>query len=823
MADPTTDSATATLWGTSKPPSSKLSEASLKKARKRKVYVRADGEWVVFGLVKKDSHPTYLVTEGDGPNTSLHCSCYDEQYGETRKRKGCSHVASVEFFERGELVWQVDGVRCDRDGKLVVDGLSDGRGDSGVDSGDGIEDQEDESQEEVVSPLQPAIDLLQSELHEALDSTSEISSSRPVAGRPPESAAVASAGGREPHHLAPTGTPFDDWARFEGLAPTDPAFGLPPIPEKFSEFRPGQWTAIREAVDHFENGVKVVFLSAPTGSGKTLISDMTARLALMGHDDSRRIFACTTKTLQDQVDEDFLYAKVLKGRANYPTLNGDGITADDCTKARKSLPACSGCPSMDKLSAMDLTIDPDHPDGDPFNGMHCNWCHPTSQCPYQVAKLEAMTAPLAILNTAYFLAETSIPTSAFRGAMFVTIDEADALERSLQSHIEVSISPSVRADCGVKTIPKVTVESDWGRWLKVEMIPALDRKLKTMTGQGQFGFGRDPDLKHQRKEKSYRRLLGRLQEMVEEIGDGWVLTDYKRAENPNQKRLTFKPVRIDRYAHEYLWDRAEKFLLMSASFISPAHEAQSLGLKDGEWAEVIVDSTFPVENRPIFYEPTASVTYKTKDKAYPVIAEKIDEIIADNQGARVLVHTVSYDLGETIYGMSQHRDRILTYRNSHERERVLAQFVETPDAVLFAPSFERGVDLPGELCSVIIVPKVPWPSLGDEQIKARMYSRGGDAWYTIQTIRSMVQMTGRGMRSPTDTCDTYVLDRNFGRILSKNKRMLPKWWSEAVVSRQGHPETRKMYKLRDERRDARNLAWQTRQENKEVVVLPDPF
>ncbi len=103
--------------------------------------------------------------------------------------------------------------------------------------------------------------------------------------------------------------------------------------------------------------------------------------------------------------------------------------------------------------------------------------------------------------------------------------------------------------------------------------------------------------------------------------------------------------------------------------------------------------------------------------------------------------------------------------------------------MIVAPSLDRGVDFKGDDCRVQIIAKVPYPYLGDKQIKARMNLEDGQQWYTVRTIRDLVQMTGRGVRSETDYCTTYILDRGFGRLFDMNKRLIPAWWREAVNQR----------------------------------------
>ena len=92
-----------------------------------------------------------------------------------------------------------------------------------------------------------------------------------------------------------------------------------------------------------------------------------------------------------------------------------------------------------------------------------------------------------------------------------------------------------------------------------------------------------------------------------------------------------------------------------------------------------------------------------------------------------------------------------------------------------------GVDLPGDLCRVQVVMKMPFASLGDKQVARRLYSKDGQLWYSVSTVRTLVQMTGRAMRSSDDWCTTYILDRQFvENVWKKSKRLLPKWWSDAL-------------------------------------------
>jgi hypothetical protein len=50
------------------------------------------------------------------------------------------------------------------------------------------------------------------------------------------------------------------------------------------------------------------------------------------------------------------------------------------------------------------------------------------------------------------------------------------------------------------------------------------------------------------------------------------------------------------------------------------------------------------------------------------------------------------------------------------------------------------------------------------------------------TIRSLVQMSGRGMRHANDWAVTYVLDASFKRFFQRHRLSFPSWWVEAVIT-----------------------------------------
>lgn len=509
----------------------------------------------------------------------------------------------------------------------------------------------------------------------------------------------------------------------------DQHFGsTPPLPEWVKFIRQHQWDAYTEILHHLDGGKKVVFLSAPTGAGKTLLGEMVRRSFR-----EKALYTCTTKSLQDQFERDFDYAKVIKGRSNYRTLNFPNATWI----------ACDLCEATNR-------------------GEFCRYCRNVMSCPYVVAKEAAALASLAVANVAYFLAESNTEHSRFSGRGLVIVDEADSLEEELMRYIEISISPRMQKRLGIKPPEKKTVTESWQAWVVVEALPKIAQALMEVRSS------REP--KDVRLRISLTRLADKLQGLT--FDENWVYTGYESG------YITFKPVRVDARAPEALWSLGRQWLLMSATIISASQMAEDLGLTDDEWALVEVPSTFSAERRPIYVEPIADMTAKNAEVAWPQMATRISEIAASHD-ERILVHTVSYKLAD--YLATRLGPRVVTYRSASERETALETFRASPNGILIAPSFERGIDLPDDECRVVIVAKVPFPYLGDKQINKRLYSRGGRGWYSMQTVRSLVQMTGRAMRHELDECEIYLLDRQFtSNIWKQSRHLLPEWWKDAL-------------------------------------------
>lgn len=524
------------------------------------------------------------------------------------------------------------------------------------------------------------------------------------------------------------------------IAFDDPEFtrGHAPWPAWVRGFRDTQARAIELVLDAYSRGVDVVMLDAPTGTGKTLLAEGVRRAGNF----KSALYVCNTIGLQEQFIRDFPYARLIKGRSNYlprqVPFSAPSATCADCL------------------------------------GPKCDWCvveldkneKPIRECPYSIARAEAIAAPLTVTNTAYFIREAN-HVGGLAGRDLVIADESDTLEGILTGYIEFRVSPRWLGRLKLDVPKRGSHGATVVRWVGDVLVPTLQAWTATE--------GNDVERGRQEREKA--TLLQDCKRFLATPIEAWVRDN-------DAGPLVYRPITCSQWGQETLWKHGAKWLCMSGSIISTREQVRSLGAMGLQVETVEVPMTFPVENRPIYAAGVADMSLKKQAEDMPKMIRALGNVCDRHPGDRILVHCVSYKLADELHRKTQlaRPDRpMFTYSNTAGRDDAFNRYAATEGAVLFAASMDRGFDFAGDLARVVVIAKVPFMSLGDRQVSARMNAPGGEEWYAVQAVRTVLQMTGRGVRSADDSCATYILDSQFNsNLYAKNPSMFPKWWKQGI-------------------------------------------
>ncbi len=526
------------------------------------------------------------------------------------------------------------------------------------------------------------------------------------------------------------------------------------LPKKFQCW----WKDQYETIEAIVNSPKPVYLlDVPTGVGKTVIAVGVHRLS-----EKKCIFITRTKQLQSQVEEDFPgIVKVVRGRENYPCLKHP----DDFHPGDSSSYTAANCTDS--------------------KNRHCEF---KDKCLYLLAKEEALVSPLAVLNASYYLTEINgiNGPGKFSGVELLVVDEVDSLEDELMNYIQFSVSEKQLGRLGIPLPHNPDELQAWLAWAEMIGREIGDRRRQL---QGQLVLipedkWQAPQLAKQKEADRLESFGRRVAFFVREFDDTWVFYS-QRDEETGERKWVFKPIFISKYASRFLWRHADRVLGMSATIFDPYIAKAALELGEGHYKRL--SSPFPVKHRPIFYSPAANLTKGTMDTERPKLLSAVQVLINRYPNDKILIHTVSYLLRDFLV-KNLEQGRLITH-TKWNREDKLEEFKNSHEPlVMLSPSFDRGVDLPQEKCRYIIICKVPYLYKGDPQIRGRMKAPGGQKWYLLKAAQTLVQMSGRAVRSVDDYCDTYILDRQFDRLFSQMKHMkiatgdpiLPQWWIDAV-------------------------------------------
>ena len=538
----------------------------------------------------------------------------------------------------------------------------------------------------------------------------------------------------------------------------------------FSRFRDSDFRTYQaEAVEFAMNSPKkVVAIEAPTGFGKSLTAACICQLS------ESSIYLVHSKSLQQQINDDFPEFKILWGRSNYACdLYSQERTCADCPFRFPQSCAYFGTQECLRLNSTrtDAAKKCNGTDSDGCLSFQMN-CPIHKTCQYKLAKNEALKSKLRVLNYSYFLTETNY-VGKFSDQQIIVCDEADVLENELLNMVGVSISKKQLHEFGLsepsyKTVSGGRGVQSWKSWAN-----ECYRRIKIAHER----LSRENITK--REEERLTGLINKFHDFELSVDESWIYNVDTRMEyNP---RHVFKPTWLTpQLTQDYLWQHSEKFVLMSATFPPKDTIAQCLGLNVSDIDLLELPSTFPVERRPIYVQVAASLSAGNTDDEFPKIAQKVREILDKHKSDKGLIHTSNYKIANRL--VQDIGGRLLGHVTS-DRLDVLELFKQsTEPLVLVSPSMERGVSLSDELARFIVIVKAPFADLGDKQTSARLYGSGsaGRFWYQSMTAQTIEQMCGRGFRHAGDFCSIYVIDGNIRKLITEHPRLFSDYFRSCI-------------------------------------------
>ena len=510
-----------------------------------------------------------------------------------------------------------------------------------------------------------------------------------------------------------------------------------------STFRKFQKETIQKIQDAFDSGRKYVLLESPTGSGKSAIG------ITLGLFNESSYILTSQKVLQDQYVNDYECSDVrnLKGKQNYECIRFGG----NCKE---------GCQKIDK-------------------------CPDKGVCNYEIAKKNAQNAKVALMNYSYFFNVMEY-TQSFAPRNLIILDEAHRCDHEILKFIEFSFSSYYLSKLGITSkIPEYETVSEYHLWIEeihakiLSLKSELAKKLELYRGQ----LSQDTIKEYEEELENLESLDTKIcRFFASYLKTEWIF-EITENEKLKSKTITFKPVKVSSFTHSYLFDKAEKVLLLSATVLSKKNMCNNLGIEESECEFIQTESTFPDEKRPIYLTDSGNMGMKFIDESLKQVITDINKILDYHHDERGLIHTHTYKITQYLINNLDRKfeDRLMSHL-PEERESKLNEFLlSTENKVLLAPSMTDGVDLKDDLARFIVIVKIPYLYLGDKQVKRRMEI--DPDWYSWKAALTLVQAAGRAMRHENDYCTIYIMDSAFEYFLKRNKGYFPKYFINSIKNR----------------------------------------
>lgn len=223
-----------------------------------------------------------------------------------------------------------------------------------------------------------------------------------------------------------------------------------------------------------------------------------------------------------------------------------------------------------------------------------------------------------------------------------------------------------------------------------------------------------------------------------------------------------------------LWSRVRAAVLTSATITSCGNFnffLSEAGLTyDPDVTSVAVDSPFDYARQGAIVVRQTKASPKDLAAFNAEVVQLLAQDIADLRGGGLALFTSRKHLQQAWDALDASlRERVLV-QGTRPRGTLIALHTQRvqagqPSVIMGLASFGEGLDLPGDLCRELWITKLPFSSPDDPVSEARaeyVQASGGNAFADLvvpETGVRLLQWTGRGIRTETDTARITIFDK----------------------------------------------------------------
>src|SRR5947209_4131619 len=463
----------------------------------------------------------------------------------------------------------------------------------------------------------------------------------------------------------------------------------------------------------------------------------------------------------------------------------------------------------------------------------CAWskCNFYSDCYVREMREKAARAQIIVVNHTLLLLDAAMDGFLLPERDVIVLDEAHHLEEEATRSFTITISANsvttLLAQRMLKDHTLLSLQDEASKvlnntWDRLKLVVDLGFKgranlqspieegLKLATVISELADSlrkqRPKDLP-EKESQLYDKLLKRTQNLAHNIRTvfsadepGKFVYYVERVVSGGQRGIQLQvsaaPLDVTAWLKERLFDKCN-VVCTSATLATigpnPAHPEEKgpnfsyfrrrTGLDPLERPDVIeriLPLAFDYESNALLYIPRdlpAPVYGAGSDDYTKAIAREMYRLVKLSKGRAFLLFSSRRMLDQAFDLMAPHLDYLLLRQGDMPRIELTRQFREDKGAVLFGlKSFWEGVDIAGEILSLVVIDKLPFDPPDDPVHEARVaqMKAAGENWFGIyvlpQAVLRLKQGLGRLLRTRDDRgvmaiLDTRLYTKGYGKLV----------------------------------------------------------
>lgn len=587
------------------------------------------------------------------------------------------------------------------------------------------------------------------------------------------------------------------------------------------------------------NMKKIIFLDAPTGTGKSIIGYMIHfcfNWLDSNYDDiinnnynpdtESKLLPITTytltssKILQEQFESDFIkfglfdHFNMLKGQNNYEckTATRENKIYTDYTNR-----ACIGM----KISDIEK--------------LPC-----FAECEYIQRRHKASISPSAVINYSYFITVMNSSFNNYFSKRQLTIaDEGHLIPQIVSGMFTIDIN-MFKLNKMNKILSQVSLSFSKTLSNQIEILEKRIIKLYSFFETNNTNSNKDlssiinyfnyfkqtvlcfksllnNESNHFANESDYEFFKGMFQTDINKLFDS-VDNDYETnisyleslIERPKDIHISYEIIGSNKYfvngkeipektyqkiivrdlseaelVRKKFIDKTDILVIMSATIGNVDDFAKMLGLDKSEYVGFNLPSEFDFTNSPIYLCKSGYLNYNNfKTNIHKVLEDTCKLLMKYHPNDKGIIHTSTFEIARILkdYLLRYDNDnfnRYLFYESAEEKDFVIEKMkkdTESTPYVIIGPSLYEGIDLKDDLGRFNIIVKAPYSGLDDfTRNKIKRYP----FWYERETIEKLQQAIGRTNRHKNDWSKVYLMDSLLDKLIWK----LPNYITSRVQSK----------------------------------------